>query len=49
LCEQNRNDIEDINPDYLTGLSFHYVNTIDQVLELALTSQLVDKPLVFSN
>ncbi len=36
LCNDNRKDIEDIRPVYLTGLTFHYVATIDEVLSIAL-------------
>ncbi len=41
MCEQNRRDIEEINADYLKGLTFHYVNDMSEVLELALTKQKV--------
>ena len=36
LCEDNRRDITEIKPEYVEGLSFHYVKTNEQVLELAL-------------
>ena len=36
LCDENRKDIEEIKPEYVNGLTFHYVRTIDDVLELAL-------------
>lgn len=36
LSEQNRKDIEDIKPEYLEGLMFHYVDRVEQVLEFAL-------------
>lgn len=36
LCNANRKDIEDIRPAYLNGLTFHYVSTIDDVLQIAL-------------
>lgn len=36
LCHLNRKDIEDINPKYLKGLTFHYVKTMNEVLSLAL-------------
>ena len=36
LCEDNRKDIEEIKPEYISGLSFHYVKTISEVLDLAL-------------
>ena len=40
LCEQNRRDIEEINPDYVKHLTFHYVKRIDEVLALALTDEI---------
>jgi ATP-dependent Lon protease len=36
LCWQNEKDIQDINPDYIKGVKFHYVKTMNQVLDLAL-------------
>lgn len=36
LCWQNEKDVQEINPDYIKGLQFHYVKTMNQVLELAL-------------
>ncbi|MFR9607738.1 MAG: S16 family serine protease, partial [Rikenellaceae bacterium] len=36
LCEENRKDIMEIKENYLEGLTFHYVSTNEQVLELAL-------------
>lgn len=44
LCEENRKDIEEIKEEYLKGLSFHYVEDMRQVLELALTDEKVDNP-----
>ena len=36
LSDENRKDIEEIKPEYLEGLTFHFVNTNDEVLRLAL-------------
>jgi ATP-dependent Lon protease len=36
LCWQNEKDVEEINPDYIKGVRFHYVKTMNQVLDLAL-------------
>jgi ATP-dependent Lon protease len=36
LCSDNRKDIEEINERYLKGLTFHYVDTMMEVLEIAL-------------
>jgi ATP-dependent Lon protease len=41
LCEDNRSDIEEIKPDYLKGLKFHYVTDMSDVLKYALTDQKV--------
>jgi ATP-dependent Lon protease len=41
LSEQNMKDVDDIKPEYLKGLKFHYVETIDQVIEIALLKQKV--------
>ena len=36
LSIENKKDIDDIKPMYLKGLQFHYVKTIDEVLDIAL-------------
>lgn len=36
LCSQNEKDVLEINPDFIKGMRFHYVKTMQQVLELAL-------------
>lgn len=41
LCDQNKRDIDEIKPEYLKGLTFHYVSDMSNVLELALTKQKV--------
>ena len=41
LCSENKKDIEEIKPDYLKGLTFHYVNDVREVLELALLPEKV--------
>lgn len=45
LCEKNRKDIEDIKPSYLEGLKFHYVSTMKEVLDIALTNEKVSHQL----
>ena len=47
LCEENRKNIEEIQPVYLKGLTFHYVNDIKEVLELALTNEKVSGAIEF--
>ena len=39
LCEKNKNDIEEIKQEYLTGLTFHFVRHMHEVLEIALTKE----------
>ena len=41
LCKDNRKDIEEINELYLKGLTFHYVNTVKDVLDIALLPEKV--------
>jgi ATP-dependent Lon protease len=36
LCAQNEKDILEINASYIKGLKFHYVNTMQEVLEIAI-------------
>jgi len=36
LCWQNEKDVQEINPEFIKGVNFHYVKTMNQVLELAL-------------
>ncbi len=44
LCEDNKRDIEEIKPEYLKGLKFHYVKEMSDVLHLALTKEKVKNP-----
>ena len=45
LCKENEKDINEIKPEYLKGLEFHYVSDIQQVVDLALLREKVDNPL----
>lgn len=44
LCEENRRDIDEIKPEYLKGLLFHYVTDMSDVIKLAITNQKVKNP-----
>ncbi|MEG1539203.1 MAG: endopeptidase La [Muribaculaceae bacterium] len=44
LCEENRKDIEEINELYLKGVTFHYVKTIKDVIDIALTTDKIENP-----
>ena len=48
LCEENRKNIEEIQPMYLEGLTFHYVTDIKEVLALALTNEKVNDAIDFN-
>jgi ATP-dependent Lon protease len=45
LCKENKRNIDEINPDYLKGLTFHYVEDIREVVEFSLLKEKVDNPL----
>jgi ATP-dependent Lon protease len=36
LCWQNEKDVQEINQEFIAGVNFHYVKTMQQVLDLAL-------------
>ncbi|MFA5556867.1 MAG: endopeptidase La [Flavobacteriaceae bacterium] len=39
LCHENRRDIDEIKPEYIKGLTFHYVKDMSEVLKIAITNQ----------
>ena len=45
LCEDNRKDIAEITQTYISDLKFHYVKTMDDVLQLALMKDKVKNAL----
>ena len=47
ICQDNRKDIEEIPQMYLTGLTFHYVETIADVLDFALLDEKVKNAMKF--
>jgi len=36
LCAQNEKDVEEINQEFIKGITFHFVKTMQQVLDIAL-------------
>jgi ATP-dependent Lon protease len=48
LSSKNRRDVEEIEKHYLKGLVFHYVDTVDEVLKVALLKEKVDHPMAFT-
>ena len=47
LCQDNKKDIDEIPEVYLNGVTFHYVNTVMDVLDYALLSEKVENPIEF--
>jgi len=47
LSNDNRRDVEEIDSSYLTGLTFHYVSEMHEVIKLGLTNQFVLNPKKF--
>ena len=39
LCKENQKHVDQINERYLKGLSFHYVDRMEQVLEIAVPTK----------
>ncbi len=37
MCWQNEKDVDEINSQFIKGIKFHYVKTMQQVLDIALT------------
>lgn len=42
LCADNKKDVEEIKASYLNGLTFHYVQTVKDVIDFALTKEKID-------
>ncbi|HNV27655.1 MAG TPA: endopeptidase La [Cyclobacteriaceae bacterium] len=47
LSKKNRRDILEIEKNYIKGLTFHYVDSVDEVLKVALLKEKVAKPVEF--
>lgn len=48
LCKKNKRDIEEIDAQYIKGIEFHFVDRVDEVLEIALLKSKVDRALKFN-
>ncbi|WP_200980241.1 endopeptidase La [Echinicola sp. 20G] len=48
LCKRNQKDIEEIDEQYVKGVTFHFVDNVDEVLEISLMNSKVDDPLKFT-
>ena len=47
LSKKNKRDILEIEKTYIKGLTFHYVDSVDEVLKVALLKEKVVKPVEF--
>lgn len=47
LCKENEKDVDEVPADFIKGLKFHYVEQMDDVLEMALEKKRVKDALVF--
>lgn len=47
LCQNNKRDIEEIDSEYIKGVQFHFVDKVEEVLEIALLKTKVEDALVF--
>jgi ATP-dependent Lon protease len=43
LCYLNEKDIKEIQPEFIAGLTFHYVEEMEEVLQLALPDMSLKK------
>ena len=48
MCKENEKDILEIPEIYLKGVTFHYVENVQDVWDFALTNQIVEHPLDFT-
>ena len=48
MCKENEKDINEIPDMYLRGVTFHYVENIQDVWNFALTSERVERPMDFT-
>jgi ATP-dependent Lon protease len=47
MCYKNRKDVEEIEPNYISDLTFHYVENANEVLKMALLEEKVSNPVNF--
>ncbi|MCC8134450.1 MAG: endopeptidase La [Tannerellaceae bacterium] len=45
LCKENKKDVSEIKEEYITGLTFHYVEDVREVVGIALLQEKVENPL----
>lgn len=48
LCSKNKRDIDEIDERYVKGVEFHFVDKVQDVLDIALLKTKVDRPIQFT-
>ena len=48
LSKENRRNVDEVKPEYVKGLRFHYVDDVREVLDLALMKEKVKNPKRFT-
>lgn len=48
MCQDNQKDVDEIPEIYREGLTFHFVENVQQVWDFALTNEIVDSPIDLS-
>jgi ATP-dependent Lon protease len=48
MCQDNQKDIDEIPAIYLKGVTFHYVENVQDVWDFALTNERVANPVEFT-
>ena len=43
LCNRNRKDVEEIGEEYVKNLTFHFVDHVEEVIEVALLKEKVSE------
>ena len=47
LCKENEKDVDEVQADFIKGLKFHYVETMDEALEFALEKKQIKDAIAF--
>ena len=48
MCRENEKDVNEIPDTYLKGVTFHYVENVQDVWDFALTKEIVKNPTDFT-
>ncbi len=48
MCQKNKKDVDDIEPEYIKGLTINYVSQVEEVIDIALLDEKVNNPVDLS-